>query len=130
MSKCKTYLYGILLWIAGLGLLAHSVIPHDHHSFNAFAAVEDTCPATHEQPSHHDGCPIHCHVLNDLTTEKVATFVFTPVVHQLVAVIATDTDDYSFCLDVQPVQVFGYPNLYRDPFFVDASPLRAPPALG
>jgi hypothetical protein len=61
------------LWIAGLVIIAHLLIPHDHHSDCSVFNNDNECHA--QNTAHHDkspAFPMHCHALNDLTFEKAS----------------------------------------------------------
>jgi hypothetical protein len=61
-------------WLAGMALVAHLVIPHDHHISDTFSDQNNNCPAERPVTEHHNGFPIHCHAFNDLAAEKVVKF--------------------------------------------------------
>lgn len=50
------------LLTAGVIILFHAILPHDHHY-----AADNTPQTTHSQ--HPDNSPVHCHTLNDLITD-------------------------------------------------------------
>jgi len=58
------------LVIAGLAIIVHLVIPHDHHISGTVSGQKDNCPVSGEKPDHHHGFPLHCHAFNDLAAEK------------------------------------------------------------
>lgn len=71
MSKALKNIAVFSLWLAGLVIIAHLMIPHDHHSDCSVFNEENECHATntdHPAPAF----PIHCHALNDLTFEKAS----------------------------------------------------------
>ena len=65
------------LWLAGLVIMAHLMIPHDHHSDCSEFSKENQCHADNTKtPVKAPVFPIHCHALNDLTFDKTSvTFV-------------------------------------------------------
>jgi hypothetical protein len=62
------------LWLAGIALVAHLAIPHDHHISDSFSDQNNNCPAERPGAEHHNGFPIHCHAFNDLAAEKVVKY--------------------------------------------------------
>jgi hypothetical protein len=65
----------IFLWVAGLAIIAHMIIPHDHHQEESDAGQENSCPVSNDKTGNHSGFPIHCHICNDLTSEKAIILV-------------------------------------------------------
>jgi len=62
------------LWLAVTIIMAHAVIPHDHHSE---ITLTDTSCNAHESGAHqHNPLPVHCHAFNDLVCEKFAFSFF------------------------------------------------------
>ena len=65
MKQQYKNIFSLLLLIAGLVLLSHAVIPHDHH-------YDVACDTEHHE--HHDTdheSPMHCHFLNDVVFDDV-----------------------------------------------------------
>ena len=72
MKQQYKNIFSLLLLIAGLVLLSHSVIPHDHH-------YDVACDTEHHD--HHDTdheSPMHCHFLNDVAFDDVV-LSFNPI---------------------------------------------------
>jgi hypothetical protein len=65
----------MFLFIAGVAIMAHMIIPHDHHISDSFISQDDACPASTEQSHQKSGIPVHCHVCNELTCEKASVLV-------------------------------------------------------
>jgi hypothetical protein len=63
------------LWFALIIILAHQIIPHDHHSTDLYGDKEVSCPVSQERPSHNNGLPVHCHAFNELTAEETVKVV-------------------------------------------------------
>jgi hypothetical protein len=63
----------MLLWLAVTIIMAHTVIPHDHHSEYSGSVPDASCNAAANEEHHH--LPLHCHAFNDLVCEKY-TFQF------------------------------------------------------
>jgi hypothetical protein len=129
MDKIVKKIPAFFLLIAGLAIVAHMVIPHDHHPVDQIVCHEDPSPFSNEQ-THHTSFPFHCHVCNDLTSEKAAT---------LMVVIKNIRNNY-FVIDEESNSTIPY--LYSsesaifDPETIicnsdpsDSSSLRAPPSF-
>jgi hypothetical protein len=74
MSRIGKKIPLYMLWLASMALIAHMVIPHDHHICESFSSEEERCPESNNRTGHHHGFPIHCHAFNDLASEKAKTF--------------------------------------------------------
>ncbi|MBK9391897.1 MAG: hypothetical protein IPN68_17525 [Bacteroidetes bacterium] len=68
MSRIFKYTSIIFSWVACIALVAHLIIPHDHHSADSFPEQDNKCPA--ENNHSHNGIPVHCHAFNDLCSGK------------------------------------------------------------
>jgi hypothetical protein len=58
------------LLLAALAMVAHMVIPHDHHLAGQVSGLKDSCDLSHEKSQHHPLFPAHCHAFNDVAAEK------------------------------------------------------------
>ena len=65
----------LFLLFAGVAVISHMIIPHDHHFSYPESGVKDTCPIENERSGHHPLFPGHCHAFNDLSSEN-----FPPVI--------------------------------------------------
>ncbi len=74
MDKIVKKTPAFFLLIAGMAIVAHMVIPHDHHPIDQIICQKDRSPLPNEK-THHTSFPVHCHVCNDLTSEKAATLI-------------------------------------------------------
>jgi hypothetical protein len=117
------------LFLAGLVLNAHMMIPHDHHQADSDFCREISYPVSKTGSAHHQGLPVHCHAFNDLTSGKVTTSFFnkqTPVRDLILdCVFEGKVTERQFSVtrhvDVLNSSVaFGHPGL---------SSLRAPPTF-
>lgn len=63
-----------LLLYAGLAIILHSLIPHDHHLTVPAGELKESCNHPHEKSDHRPLYPAHCLTLNDLAAGK-----FSPV---------------------------------------------------
>jgi len=118
------------LWLAGLVIMSHLFIPHDHHSDSSVFSKENDCHA--ENMKHHSkspAFPLHCHALNDLTFEKTTTVFFANnniptcdlFFHSFVESVISNPA--SSCVNFKD---FHIPLIETD--FLRLSPFRAPPA--
>ena len=131
MSKVFKNIAVFSLWFAGLVIIAHQMVPHDHHSDASVFNMGNACHANQpEQPAKSPAFPLHCHALNDLTFEKTST---TFVVNQNVSpgdifiLSFFDSNIYDFAL--LSVNIGDFQKPFIDIDFLRLSSLRAPPAL-
>ncbi len=116
------------LWLVCLSIVAHMIIPHDHHVLESVSCQNESCPVF-GNTGHHTGLPVHCHAFNDITSEKarpLRTVQFTQV---SVLEINQPSDRPSFNTDLSGVV---YPEIlvcFSNSFLLDCSSLRAPPSL-
>jgi hypothetical protein len=66
----------LFLWLAVVVIMAHTVIPHDHHTESSCAIPDASCNAQENGNSHHNPLPVHCHAFNDLVCEKFSFSFF------------------------------------------------------
>jgi len=117
------------LWLAGLVIIAHLMIPHDHHPDSIAFNKENQCHADQTKiPAKAPLFPFHCHALNDLTFEKA-----TPGLVALNNFPACDLFTFSFDDSVVSKSAFEYiyikdsQNPFLETDFLRLSPFRAPP---
>jgi len=82
MKQQYKNIFSLLLLIAGLVMLSHAVIPHDHH-------YDVACDTEHHE--HHDTdheSPMHCHFLNDVVFDDVV-LSFNPIIIKDLPVLYT-----------------------------------------
>lgn len=118
------------LWLACMVLLAHSFLPHDHHSDTS--AIDETCSSHHSESGKSEkstGFPIHCHALNDLACEKNTSLVVNPKfpVDDLWAV--TDENAFAVGLFYTNHRFFDFQELQTCSIVRELSYLRGPPVL-
>jgi len=91
------------LWLAGLVIFSHEIIPHHHHFHSAYTSShldhEGGCGHDHENDSSSDSTENHCHAFNDITVER-----------QTVVKIS------------QP-QIYSFPGLFVAPFYLTDGPV-------
>jgi hypothetical protein len=71
------FIRAISLLVAGLAIIAHMIIPHDHHYICPENGTSESCPVSQEKSTHHPVFPAHCHAFSDLAAEK-----FTPLIQK------------------------------------------------
>lgn len=131
MSKGFKNIAVFSLWLAGLVIVAHLFIAHDHHSDSTISDKEGICHSNKtEQPTKSSGFPLHCHALNDITFNKVSTIIF---VHNdiptcdLFITCFFDSVISATTLSGIKIKDFQKPIIVTD--FLRLSPFRAPPSL-
>ena len=129
MSKILKYVPVFFLWLAGLTLSAHLIIPHDHHSAGEPLNQENNCPASDNNNNHKSGFPIHCHALNDLATEKSKPYHISKNVQFSFIESGRFSDISASELNLLFVSFFDLQKPAFDSFILESSLLRAPPAL-
>lgn len=119
------------LWLAGLVIIAHLMIPHDHHSDDSLFNKENHYHVDNTKlPVKAPIFPIHCHALNDLTIEKAS-----PVLFSYNDFPTCDLFTLSFVDSFVPKSVSSYIHIkdFQNPVietdFLRLSPFRAPPVL-
>jgi len=130
VSKVSKNIAFFSLWLAGFVIIAHLMIPHDHHSDCSVFNKDNECHAGNT--AHHDkspSFPVHCHALNDLTFEKTTTafFVHSIPICNLFNVTLFDlviSDSNLYCIKIK-----DSPKPLKDADFLRLSPFRGPPAL-
>jgi hypothetical protein len=126
--KVIKYIRSIFLLIAGLALVSHMLIPHDHHLSGSINGLNESCPLSRERTDHHPLFPAHCHAFNDLAAEKIYPVIikeqsqtsFVSVVWRPVYIIP------GLILSHKLVEMSGKP--FPDIPVSEFSPFRAPPS--
>jgi hypothetical protein len=127
MSKVFKNLSIFSLWLACLVITAHVIIPHDHHSADSSAAKEDSCPASNGKPDHSSGFPVHCHALNDLTSEKTIIYYFARNIQNNDVLISIFFDPFE--LQFHYIPIIDFRESFPDPYLLELSQFRAPPSF-
>ena len=117
-------------WLAGLVIIAHLMIPHDHHSECSVFNEENECHADNTKlPVKAPVFPLHCHALNDMTFEKAS---ITIVVYKdftacdLFTCSLFDAVISKSALSVIKIKDSQNPIIETD--FLRLSPFRGPPS--
>lgn len=67
MKKLVRHIRRNFLLTAGMVIILHMIVPHDHHADALSDINSGSCPYTNQ----HHSFPVHCHALNDLLPEKL-----------------------------------------------------------
>jgi len=120
----------LFTFLAGLIILAHVVVPHDHHFDTTHSsAKESSCESSSQDENTENSYP-HCHALNILVSEKANTSslnqslpeffnFFSPgiIVNLEIPSVKTVTTPF-----------FSHQAIFLKQFFFTAQSLRGPPA--
>jgi hypothetical protein len=128
MSKFLKHIPVFSLWLAGLVLCAHLIIPHDHHITDASVIEEENCPASDNESGHHSGLPVHCHAFNDLVSEKFRTYQILPEIQYNLNAFSCSYEEITFDLHIYCVRIFDLQKPHIDSYALEFFLLRAPPS--
>lgn len=129
MSRLLKYITVCALWLAGIGLLGHTIIIHDHHEESSCFSGKEKCPATENANDHHTGSPIHCHAFNDIAAEKAVLYQFNSNIQCNELILSLTGNDFLFELSLCRC-VYPMPQPpYLDPHLRYSTGLRAPPSF-
>lgn len=123
--KIFKYLSVFSLWIAGLTLSAHLLLPHDHHIADTSSNQDKNCPASNNK----SGFPVHCHAFNDLASEKSRPIQISQNIQFYFIAFSSLSDASDFELQIPCVSVIDLRKPVFGSFTLELSLLRAPPAL-
>ncbi len=123
------YIRSIFLLFAGMALVSHMLIPHDHHLSASINGFNESCPFSKERSDHHPLFPAHCHAFNDLAAERISPVIikeqsqtsFVSVIWRPVYIIP------GLILSQKLVEISGKP--FPDIPVSEFSPFRAPPSV-
>jgi hypothetical protein len=118
----------IFLLLAGLALVSHTIIPHDHHFSCPVTGVKDSCPAENERSDHRPLFPGHCHAFNDLAAEKFSNVVIRHHNHSGFATIIWLPDYIIPGVHISQTVLPASDKPFQQIFITDFFPFRAPPA--
>jgi hypothetical protein len=119
----------LLLWIAGLTVGAHLIIPHDHHSDESFIEQDVNCPASGHESGHRSGLPLHCHAFNDVTSERLKPIQISENIRFSLVIFSILTDKSSIVLSSSHISSVELSKPFIDSGILKFSAFRAPPAL-
>lgn len=112
------------LWIAGLTLSAHLLLPHDHHIDDTTSNQNKNCPVSNNK----SGFPVHCHAFNDLTSEKSRPNQISQKIPFYFIAFSNFSDTSDFDLQIPCGGITDLQKPVFDSFTLELSLLRAPPA--
>jgi hypothetical protein len=120
----------LFLWIAMIIIMAHSIIPHDHHTEYTGSIPDRTCNAPENEAGHHHSIPLHCHALNDLVCEKF-TFSFLKLHHSSTNYLPLSAQLVSVAIfrTCRLVTFHAGPIPLFSPELTASDPFRAPPII-
>ncbi len=129
MSYINRKIQHFSLLLAVLIIIAHMIIPHDHHLAGINPGQDDTCPYSKGETGNHKGFPIHCHAFNELSAEEASTLVFSAYFHFTFDLLTSSAGPYHPDLSINSARHFeirgAIPGLYTR----SISLLRAPPYI-
>jgi hypothetical protein len=117
------------LWLAGLAVNAHMIIPHDHHLVWSGTSQEDSCPVSNSKSTHHSGFPIHCHAFNDLASEKATSYLVTRIAQHNDFIKSSLSDLIADKFQFSGIRIIDIREPFPDSHLLEFSSLRAPPSL-
>ncbi len=128
LKSLKKYISVAFLWLACIAIVAHMIIPHDHHLSDSFADQDTSCPVSDNSAGHKTGFPIHCHVLHDLASEKAVIYQIISLVQQecFVKVNSSELSEMHFLLSGESTIDRKEP--LSEIYLLEHSSLRAPPS--
>jgi hypothetical protein len=116
------------LILAALAMVAHMVIPHDHHLAGQVNGLKDSCHLSHEK-SHHPFFPVHCNAFNDLAAEKFPPLTVNQAYQTSFVSIIWYPDYYKPALHLSQKISDNTWKPFPEIYITNFSPFRAPPSL-
>jgi hypothetical protein len=116
------------LCVASLAIIAHMIIPHDHHLMESAGSQEESCPVSNDHSNHHSGFPVHCHMCNDITSEKAVLLTVLKNLECNCIIITGLIDFTTLKLNITGIKFYEFTGLPYKSENPDLSSLRAPPA--
>ncbi|MBK8882366.1 MAG: hypothetical protein IPN67_08260 [Bacteroidales bacterium] len=122
------FIRSLLLLVAGMAIVAHMIIPHDHHPAGPVNGHKDICPISKGKADNHPSFPVHCHAFNDLPAEKFSRGIIKHEIQTSNVFVIWRTDSFvpGFHLSQNLSKDTGKP--FPDIYLPDFLPLRAPPS--
>ncbi len=127
MSKIIKYVPVLFVWLAGLILIVHQVIPHDHHIASAYTDQDNKCPVTDQNSGDKTGLPVHCHAFNDLFQEKSRSFLISQNIQFSFIAPISNTDAEISLAQVKYKCIPELQESFKSTEPSDSGYLRAPP---
>lgn len=129
MRKIFKYISVFSLWVAGLTLSAHFMLPHDHHLADSFSKQDNNCSASHNRSGQKSGLPVHCHAFNDLATEKSRPIQILQNIKLSLVTFSILNDTFALELQSTCLSPVDFSKPIPDSYYLDFSQLRAPPSF-
>jgi len=116
--------------VAGLAIVVHSIIPHDHHIACPDIGPQESCPLSQQKSEHQPFFPVHCHAFNDLAAEKFSPVIIKQKAHASFASVIWSADNILPGPQLSLAIIGNSRKSFPDIYIPDFSPFRAPPSLG
>jgi len=129
MNRIFKSIRGFFLLLAGLAIIAHMIILHDHHLSDPINGQKDSCPVSNGKSGHHTGLPVHCHAFNDLAAVKLFSIVLKKNIQSGFSTIIWFPDYRVNELHVILITIFGSRKPFSNIYIPDYSPFRGPPSV-
>lgn len=129
MSKILKNVPVFFLWLAGITLSAHQIIPHDHHLADPFSKQDNNCPSSNSKSGQKPAFPVHCYAFNNLTLEKSRQLQVLHNIQDYLFAFPGLSDSREIEFQVSCVRFFDLQKSIFDSFIFESSLLRGPPAL-
>jgi hypothetical protein len=129
LNRLLKYISALFICIAGLILIVHLVIPHDHHYNGLYSEQDLKCPLKDNQAGDHRGFPLHCNAFNDFATDRVIEYIFIYNLHNFIPDFNCDDELLFPPYRSTIILVTNYDQPPINPILFDLFLLRAPPAL-
>ena len=121
----------IFTFLAGLIILAHTVVPHHHHFEISHSSEEESACEVPVHGQNQEKPDTHCHAFNILVSERASTISLIKSLSDHLSfftvgvVVQVETP---FVLDI-PTAFFSNHAVFIKQFFYTAHLLRAPPTI-
>jgi hypothetical protein len=129
MRKILKHISVFFLWLAGLTMGAHQIIPHDHHLTDPFSKQDNNCPVSNNKTGQKSGFPVHCHAFNDLASEKVRPYYISQNIPDNFIAFNSFPNSTVFELQAFCSSIINLQKPIFDSYTLVLSLLRAPPTL-
>jgi len=129
MNRIFKSIRGFFLLLAGLAIIAHMIILHDHHLSDPINGQKDSCPVSNGKSGHHTGLPVHCHAFNDLAAEKISALNLKKNIRSGSVTIIQFPEFLVIELHAALIKNSDSRKPFPDIYFPDSSPFRAPPSV-
>jgi len=131
VSRIIENIAGFSLWLAGVVIIVHSFVPHDHHSDCSVFNKENECQSDNTQhPVKIPVFPLHCHALNELTFERTpSNFVVNNDIPVCDLFILSFFDSVISASALSNIRIKDFQKPLIENEFLRLSPFRAPPVF-